>query len=153
MFAFVPVISRLLALVALLTFAAVAPASAVTPGSYESQVIDRTNHFRSDHDKARVKAQRCVDRWAEGQARWMAEHKKLQHRDGRLRKVLKDCNLTGASENLAYGYSTSSKTTSAWMGSAGHRKNILTGKMRYVGVGAVKKDGVWWVAQIFGTRK
>jgi uncharacterized protein YkwD len=147
------VIGRMFALTALLTFVAIAPASAVSSRSYESQVVDRTNHHRSDHHKAKVKTQTCVDRWAESQAKWMAETKTLQHRPGRLQKVLKDCKLTGASENIAYGYSSGNKTVNAWMRSSGHRKNVLSGTMRYVGVGAVKKNGVWWVAQVFGTRK
>ncbi|MRJ77071.1 hypothetical protein GEV29_11010 [Aeromicrobium sp. SMF47] len=145
---------RTLAVTALLTFATVSPAAAVSSSTYEKQVITRTNHFRVDHDRVKVKAQSCVDRWAEGQARWMAKHGKLEHRKGRLQQVLDDCKLTGVSENIAYGYGSGNKTVNAWMKSSGHRRNILATKMRYIGVGAVKDDdGVWWVAQVFGTRK
>ncbi|WP_159085870.1 CAP domain-containing protein [Aeromicrobium chenweiae] len=145
---------RAVAVAALLSLATISPAAAVSSSTYESQVISRTNHVRADHDRVKVKAQSCVDRWAEGQARWMAKHGNLQHRKGRLAKILKDCKLTGVSENIAYGYGSGNKTVNAWMKSSGHRHNILASKMRYVGVGAVKdSDGVWWVAQVFGTKK
>jgi uncharacterized protein YkwD len=150
---------RVLALAALLTFVSVGPSvaasdyTAETKQTYESQVIAHTNDVRTDRDKVAVKAQACVDRWAEGQARWMAKSGKFQHRDGRLRKILKRCHLTGVSENVAYGYTSGDQAVSAWTHSSGHRKNLLSGKMRYIGVGAVKKNGVWWVAQVFGTRR
>lgn len=145
---------RTLGLAAVLSFVSISPAAAVSSGSFEKQVITRTNQHRANHDRVAVKAQSCVDRWAENQARWMAKHGKLEHRKGRLADVLDDCKLTGVSENIAYGYSSGKKTTDAWMRSTGHRRNILTSKMRYVGVGAVKDDdGVWWVAQVFGTKK
>ncbi|MFI5428262.1 CAP domain-containing protein [Aeromicrobium sp. UC242_57] len=139
----------------LLVFTAtISPAAAVSSSTYEKQTIKRTNTHRVNHDKVKVSARSCVDRWAEGQARWMADTGKLQHRAGRLRKILKACKLTGVSENIAYGYSSGTKTVDAWMKSSGHRKNILASKMRYIGVGAVKDaDGVWWSAQVFGTKK
>ena len=131
-----------------------APAAAVSESTYEKQVVDRTNTHRVKNDKVKVKAHSCVDRWAEGQARWMAKTGKFRHQSGRLKKILKDCKLTGVSENIAYGFSSGNKTVNAWMKSSGHRKNILAGKMRYIGAGAVKdSDGVWWSAQVFGTKK
>ncbi|NRQ50467.1 CAP domain-containing protein [Aeromicrobium stalagmiti] len=145
---------RVVAIAALLLLVSITPASAVSSSTYETQVIDRTNTYRVAHDKVKVKAHSCVDRWAEGQARWMAARGTLEHRKGRMEKILKDCNLTGVSENIAMGFSSGNKTVNAWMDSSGHRRNILATKMRYVGVGAVKdSDGVWWVAQVFGTRK
>jgi uncharacterized protein YkwD len=43
-------------------------------------------------------------------------------------------------ENLAWGsggHSTPSRIVKAWMGSAGHRQNILTGRFREIGIGTV----------------
>lgn len=139
------------ALVSTTTFA---PAAAVSSSTYEKQIIDRTNKHRAKHHKVKLKVNSCVDRWAEGQATWMAKKGKLEHQSGRLKKILKDCNLTGVSENIAFGFTSGNKTVEAWMKSPGHRKNILTSKMRYIGAGAVKDaDGVWWSAQVFGTKK
>jgi uncharacterized protein YkwD len=147
-------IPRLLALVALLTLVSIAPASAVSSSSYEKQVVKATNSYRASHDKVAVKHQKCVDRWAESQARWMADRQVMKHRNGRLQKIMKACKLTGASENIAWNFSSGNKTVSAWKRSSGHAKNMRAGKMRYIGVGAVKdSSGEWWVAQVFGTRK
>ncbi|MET1037755.1 MAG: CAP domain-containing protein [Aeromicrobium sp.] len=146
--------ARVLALVALLTLVGIAPAQAVSTSSYEKQVVKATNAYRAGHDKVAVKHQNCVDRWAESQARWMAKNRVLQHREGRLRKILKDCKLTGASENIAWNFSSGNKAVAAWKKSSGHAANMRASQMRYIGVGAVKDSrGEWWVAQVFGTRK
>ena len=144
---------RILALAAVLLAAAIAPAAAVTSATYEKQVITRTNTHRANHDRVAVRAQTCADRWAEGQARWMAKHKTLKHRSGRLRQIIEDCDFAGVSENIAYGYASGNRTVDAWMTSSGHRANILATSMRYIGVGAVKDGhGVWWVSQVFGRK-
>jgi uncharacterized protein YkwD len=146
--------ARVLALVALLTFVGIAPAQALRTSSYEKQVVKATNAYRAAHDKVAVQHQACVDRWAESQARWMARHGKLEHRAGRLTRIMKDCRLTGASENIAWNFSSGNKTVAAWKRSPGHARNMRSSAMRYIGVGAVRdSDGEWWVAQVFGTRK
>ncbi|AXT85410.1 hypothetical protein C6I20_09565 [Aeromicrobium sp. A1-2] len=128
------------------------PASAVSSGTYENQIISSSNVQRTKQHLVELKKQSCVDKYAERQARWMASHRKLQHQS--MRTVLKACKLTGVAENIAYGYSSGSKTVTAWMRSSGHRRNLLTSKMRYIGVGAYKDSrGVWWVSQVFGTKK
>lgn len=57
-------------------------------------------------------------------------------------------------ENIAAGQTTSSAVMSAWMGSAGHRANILDPRYTHVGVGHVTVTGSpyghYWV-QIFAT--
>jgi uncharacterized protein YkwD len=137
---------------AITLIATAAPASAVTSSDYEHGVITRTNVKRADNDRVAVKSQSCVDRYAERQASWMASHKKLEHQ--KLSPILDKCDLTGVSENIAFGFPTSSKVVSAWMASSGHRRNLLASKMRYIGVGAVQdSDGIYWVSQVFGTRK
>jgi uncharacterized protein YkwD len=145
--------ARLPALVALLTLVGIAPAQAVSTSSYEKQVVTATNAYRATHDRVAVKHQACVDRWAESQARWMARHGVLEHRAGRLSRIMKDCKLTGASENIAWNFSSGNKTVAAWKRSPGHARNMRSSAMRYIGVGAVRdSDGEWWVAQVFGTR-
>jgi uncharacterized protein YkwD len=145
---------RTLALVALLVLVGIAPASALGSSSYEKQVVTATNSYRADQDVAAVKHQACVDRWAESQARWMAKRGVLQHRAGRLGQIMKACKLTGASENIAWNYSSGTEVVRAWKDSSGHARNMRSAKMRYIGVGAVKDDdGQWWVSQVFGTRK
>lgn len=145
---------RVLALVALLTFVAIAPASAVSARTYETQVVDSTNAYRVEQGRSQVTLQRCVDRWANGQATWMAKHKKLQHRKGRLLKIMKDCKLTGASENIAWNYASGRKAVAAWSRSPGHAANMRAPKNQFIGVGVARsKNGQWYVSQVFGTKK
>lgn len=127
------------------------PASAVTASTYEYDVIRWTNIKRDVNDKVALRSQSCVDRYAERQATWLASHRTLKHQN--LKTVLDACNLTSVSENIAYGFSSGRNVVSAWMRSPGHRTNLLSSKMRWIGVGAVQdKNGVWWVAQVFGRR-
>ena len=72
------------------------------------------------------------------------------HQD--LHKVQKRCGVGLAGENVAYGYRDGPSVVMAWMASPGHRANILKRGYRLIGVGAVMKDDVWWVAQVFGTK-
>ncbi|MEJ7634366.1 CAP domain-containing protein [Aeromicrobium sp.] len=128
-----------------------APASAITSPTYEKQVLDRVNVKRVDRDRVPLKYQTCVDRYAERQAAWMASHRVLRHQ--KLGPVLDACNLRGVAENIAYGYTSGNAVVSAWMRSTGHRANLINSRMRYSGVGAAQdKNGVWWVAQVYGRK-
>ena len=127
------------------------PASALTSTTYESDVVRWTNIKRDSADRVEVRPQSCVDRYAEKQAAWLASHRVLKHQS--MKAILDACNLTSVSENIAYGFSTGRNVVSAWMRSTGHRQNLLSSKMRWIGVGAVQdKNGVWWVSQVFGKR-
>ncbi|MET0821715.1 MAG: CAP domain-containing protein [Aeromicrobium sp.] len=145
---------RVAACAALFTVVSTAPASAATTTSYEKQVVASTNAYRAEAGKGHVKMQKCVDRWANNQARWMARRSTMEHRDGQLRKILRSCKLTRVSENIAWNFSSGSDVVSAWAHSPGHAKNMRAAKMRYIGVGVARaSDGDIYVAQVFGTRK
>ena len=71
------------------------------------------------------------------------------HQD--LGPILRGCNLRTVGENVAYGYPSGSAVIGGWMGSSGHRANILNSSYRLLGVGAVRSsDGRWYAAQVFG---
>jgi uncharacterized protein YkwD len=148
------VAARIAACAALLVLVSVVPASAVSAKSYEKQVVASTNAYRADKGVSRVKLQSCVDRWAGGQATWMAEHDKLQHREGRLRKILRSCKLARVSENIGWNFSTGQEVVAAWAKSPEHAKNMRASKMRYIGVGVARaSNGDIYVSQIFGARR
>lgn len=54
-----------------------------------------------------------------------------------------------AAENIAYGQRNPESVMNAWMNSSGHRANILSDKMEYIGIGAVYREGVWYWSQFF----
>lgn len=145
--------TALLATVAL----APVPAGAIQPagltaGRYQHQAVEATNRVRHHHERAGLRAQDCLQRFAERQARRMARQDRMFHQE--LVPVARACRLTTAGENVAYGYPNGrSVVNDGWMKSEGHRENILNRGFRLMGVGARQSaDGTWYAAQVFGGR-
>ncbi|MBB5872203.1 uncharacterized protein YkwD [Allocatelliglobosispora scoriae] len=57
---------------------------------------------------------------------------------------------SAASENIAYGYGSPAAVVKGWMGSAGHKANILNCGSKAVGVGLVYKGTTPYWTQDFG---
>ncbi len=56
-------------------------------------------------------------------------------------------------ENVAAGYPSVSSVMGGWMGSSGHRANLLSGSYEHVGVGrAASANGTLYWTQVFGRR-
>lgn len=141
----------MIALLAALLILPAAPASAASSGKIESAVGKQTNAERSKRDLKKLRSSDCVDRYAEAHARRQARQQRMFHQD--ISVVLKKCHLSRVGENVAYGYTSGKSVTKAWMGSPGHRRNILTRSYRYIGIGAAKDSaGRWYHAQVFGAR-
>ena len=143
-----------LVLIAFVAFAGLvvgpaAPAHAVSSGTYESDVVEYANAERTKRHLAKVSASSCVNRYAEAQARRMARAKRIYHQD--MMTILRACKLRMVGENVAAGFTSGKAVTAGWMGSPGHRANLLTRDYRLIGVGAVKaSNGRWYVSEVFG---
>jgi len=133
-----------------LTGAAPAQAAPSAQVTFVKKTHSLVNAERRDHDVRTLTQNPCLKKSAQQQARRMADRGELFHQD--LGAVLEKCGLSTAGENVAAGYPTPAATVRGWMGSSGHRANILRTSFRIAGVGAVKKDGRWWVAQVFGRK-
>ena len=117
--------------------------------NYETSVYTNTNSQRAKYDRVALKGSRCLDTFAERQARAMAKQGRIYHQN--LRPILDTCKLRMVGENVAYGYRDGKSAVSAWMRSPGHRANILNGNYRLIAVGAYQDSrGSWYVAQVFG---
>ena len=134
---------RLAALLATLTMlvatgAASAPAQAQSPaGKYAQQAFTATNANRVNNGLKALKASDCLKRAAVRQAKAMAQQERIFHQD--LGRVMKDCKLNTAGENVAYGYASGkSVVNDGWMKSEGHRANILNPSFKLMGIGARK---------------
>lgn len=141
------------AAVALTAATWVAPAAARTPATdYQADIASWTNVQRENHDLTSLRRQACVQRYAERQARKMAAREELFHQD--LQRVLRDCKLQSAGENVAYGFDDGrSVVVDGWMESPPHRANILHAAYRLLGAGArLGDDGLWYAVQVFGGR-
>jgi uncharacterized protein YkwD len=126
--------------------------AASTQGRYQHQAFVATNRHRDRHDRAALRKQDCVQRFAVRQARRMARQERMFHQE--LGPILSRCDLSTVGENVAYGYpSGRSVVNLGWMRSEGHRQNILNRDFRLIGIGARQSDdGTWYAAQVFGRR-
>jgi uncharacterized protein YkwD len=113
----------------------------------EAHVLARVNKIRRAHDLRPLAARSCPDGYAERWTRYMARHHVLRHQS--LDRLLRDCALSNAGENIAVGYPTSAAVMEAWLSSPGHRANILDPTYRWIGVGAYRAHHAWWWTQDF----
>ena len=117
--------------------------------TYETSVHKNTNAQRAKYDRVKLRGSRCLDTYAERQARRMANKQRMYHQQ--LGPILQACRLSMVGENVAYGYPNGRAAVTAWMNSSGHRANILNKRYRLIAVGAARDDdGRWYVAQVFG---
>jgi uncharacterized protein YkwD len=124
-------------------------AQASASGTYENSVYVNTNIQRDKYDRVALKGSRCLDTFAERQAKAMAAQRRIYHQN--LSPILSTCNLSTVGENVAYGYPNGKSVVAAWMRSPGHRANILNTKYRLIAVGAYQdSSGSWYVSQVFG---
>mgnify|MGYP003302462619 FL=1 len=67
--------------------------------------------------------------------------------------VLKEFDILyfSAAENIAYGQRTPEIVMNAWMNSSGHRANILSKNVEYIGVGVVYSNGIYYWTQLFAS--
>ena len=117
--------------------------------TYETSVYTNTNIQRAKYNRPALRGAKCLDTFAERQARAMAKRGTIYHQD--LRPILEACKLSTVGENVAFGYPNGKSAVSAWMRSSGHRANILNRNYRLIAVGAYQDSrGYWYVAQVFG---
>lgn len=122
-------------------------------------VVDRTNKERAREGLPILRSNANLVRAAEFLAADLAERRVLEHKDRNGRKLverLESAGYTGwtaVAENIAYGQKGAEDVVSAWMRSAGHRKNILDPDLNEIGVGyrTSSKGQIYWV-QTFGSR-
>jgi uncharacterized protein YkwD len=127
------------------------PAKRSAARRYSRQAHQATNNRRADQGLEALRRTDCVQRYAVRQAKRMAAQERMYHQQ--LEPILAECGLAVVGENVAYGYPNGRVVVNdGWMKSPGHRANILNPVYRLMGVGARKGgDGLWYVAQVFGT--
>lgn len=126
-------------------------------------ILKATNEERKQKGLKPLEAADALDKGALLHTNAMCEIELLRHESDKFPKGrqtfeerMKALNVSAAAENIALR--TTEKTTDAWtekvmsgwMHSPGHRKNILTPKFRYLGVGVKQcKNNVVYATQIF----
>ncbi|GAA3545463.1 hypothetical protein AFL01nite_15450 [Aeromicrobium flavum] len=127
-----------------------APASvAMSASTFDKKLHQQTNASRTFRDRKALKKDRCLDRYAQRQARRMAKQQRMYHQN--LSVVLRTCNDRAVAENVAHGFTTPKSNVRAWLKSPGHRKNMLSRNYTRLGIGVAKDArGHTWTVQVFG---
>ncbi len=121
---------------------------------YAQQAFAATNAERTARGRVRLQRDACLQRFANRQARRLASTSNTSLPHQPLGPIVRRCGLSTAGENLAYGFRTGREVVGAWMGSSGHRANILDGRYRLMAIAARRSpEGQWYVAQVFGRRR
>jgi uncharacterized protein YkwD len=113
-----------------------APA-AFTLHPIEQSVIAQTNAERARHGLPPLAVDQRLVQSARAHTAWMSRARRLQHTS---RPV---------AENIAMGQQTAMEAVRSWMGSSGHRANILSRGHRRIGVSAYTAPNgtVYWTQQ------
>ena len=139
----------------LLAVTMLAQPAAAKQNSVEKASVKTVNAERKTAGLGKMKSQKCLQRYAERHAKKMAKSNRLYHQSPKkFRTIMRKCKLSAVGENIARGTSMSSgAVVAAWMGSPGHRENILNRSFNRVGaayrVGSGKQR--FWV-HVYGRR-
>ncbi|OHB83481.1 MAG: hypothetical protein A2V98_05165 [Planctomycetes bacterium RBG_16_64_12] len=105
--------------------------------SIERNVILHTNAERKRHRLPPLEVDPDLVKSARSHCSWMTRRRTLQH-TGRA-----------VAENIAMGQRSSKDVVEDWMGSSGHRANILNRSYRRIGVAAYRTESgtIFWCQQ------
>lgn len=110
--------------------------------------------FRLMHGEVSVVRDATLDLIALEQARAMAAKNDLSHEAlGPFTSRIAPARAGRAAENIAYGYDGFKQTLSQWIGSPGHRKNLLLHNASRVGIASAKDASgkrTYWTMVIAG---
>ena len=132
--------------------------TALNAGTAADEVVTRTNTERRGQGLPALTKSMNLMRAAQIQADQMASANRLDHElpgaayptlSSRLAAV--SYTMAAAGENIGEGYMSPADATAGWMGSSGHRANILSTKYSEMGASvATAKNGTRYWVQVFG---
>lgn len=117
--------------------------------SVAADMLNKVNAERQKRGIAPLKLYSKVNTTAQAKAKDMYKTGKFSHYSPNLGFCFQQYQKAGikyyaGGENIAYGFSSSSKAMKAWMKSPGHKANILSEDYSHIGVGYYKG---YWVQQ------
>ncbi|GAA4822608.1 hypothetical protein GCM10025786_33090 [Nocardioides caeni] len=122
------------------------PQNANDLAAARAQILADTNAARAAEGKAPLAAMRTLDTVAQNWTQRMALSGTLAHNPSYWKQY--PAGWSSAGENVAMGY-VPRNVVSGWMGSEGHRANIL-GDFTHLGIGVVRTgNGTYWFTQNF----
>lgn len=121
--------------------------------AYGEEVLQLTNEEREKAGLSTLKSDPTLTEMAILRARELEESYSHTRPSGESCKTVfgeYDTELRFYGENAAKGQKTPDKVVAAWMGSPGHRENLLREKAEYMGVGVWQDgDGILHWVQLF----
>lgn len=128
-----------------------------------SIVLAATNERRVAERRPALRAEARLAKAAQAFAEHMARTDVLDHRADRRnpgdRARAAGYRWCGVAENIAYEFRSSGYTSRQlaetliddWMGSSGHRRNLLDGSFRDIGIGVARsvRSNRWYAVQLF----
>ncbi|WP_456786650.1 CAP domain-containing protein [Cellulomonas sp. P5_C5] len=122
-------------------------ADGADPAAYAADLIAETNKVRADEDLPALTVSSCATTAGAQRAEDLVGEE-LEHAP--MTAVLRDCApSTTAAENLARAAATPHDVVQAWLGSPGHRANLLDPSLDQVGIGCLLDDGEMLCSQVF----
>jgi len=130
------------------------PTADATVASYEAEVVRLVNEIRTKNGLKPLTYDWQLARVARYKSQDMKENRYFSHTSpiyGSPFQMIKSFGITyrSAGENIAKGQATPQAVVNAWMGSAGHRANILNASFTHIGVGYVR-SGKYWTQMFIG---
>lgn len=120
----------------------------------ESSPAEMISDFRLKHGEGRVTIDATLNRIALDQAKAMAAKDSLDHDVlGSFHSRVAPAKSGMAAENIAFGYDSFEKTLELWIGSTGHRHNLLLHNASRVGIASARTANTrrtYWAMVIAG---
>jgi uncharacterized protein YkwD len=122
-------------------------ASGSTDHRRRAHMLSLTNDDRAQYDKAALRLNAMLSRYAKHHSRQMATKGYLFH-TADLNSKLKGLDWSIGGENVGVG-STLDGLEVSFMRSTPHRRNILRAAFDHAAVGVIHSNGSYWVTVIF----
>ena len=123
-----------------------APAAPPAP-TVSDEIVTRTNAERTKVGLAPLAVSACGTQQAAARTALLVAEDRFEHDP--LEPVLEACAARAVGENLALGYPTPLAVVAGWMGSEGHRANILNPTYTQIGVACTASPKGQLCAQVF----
>jgi uncharacterized protein YkwD len=117
------------------------------PPTIVDEIVTRTNAERAAAGLPALEVSPCATDQAAARSATLVAEDRFEHDP--LEPVLAACAAQTVGENLALGYPTALAAVAGWMGSDGHRANILGDAYTAIGVGCATGPHGLLCAQVF----
>ena len=117
------------------------------PVAYAAEVVVATNDARATEGLAELEVADCAAQAAAERARALVGVAELTHAP--LDGAMRDCGVEQAAENLSRASAPAQDVVEAWLGSPGHRNNLLDPTLDEIGVACVPDDAALLCSQVF----